>query len=94
MLCFHTYDTYQYLSESIMKFPIHDHLPEYLTPKASFQSYDKDQKSALDSVGICLIFSWHDIAQEQPNIKHITQPLASQRESSRLESPRQKRDTV
>lgn len=46
----------------------------------------RDQKSVPDSVGICLIFSWHDKAQEQPNIKHITQPPASQ-SLSRHEKP-------
>lgn len=31
------------------------------------------QASVLDSVGICLIFSWQDKAHKQPNIKHIKQ---------------------
>ena len=40
-----------------------------------------------DSVGICLIFSWRDYAEEQPNIKHITQPLAESRRSRRPRWP-------
>lgn len=52
------------------------------------------QKSGPDSVGICLIFSWHDEAQEQPNIKHITQPLAGQREPGKRESPVQETHTM
>lgn len=51
------------------------------TPRSLLtQGSGKYQKSAPDSVGICLIFSWHDKTQEQPNIKHITQPRANQQE--------------
>lgn len=74
------------------KFTIRNHLPEHLTSWIFFfQRYNSDQKSMPDSVGICLIFSWHNEAQEQPNIKHITQLLASQSLSSRLEKPVDKR---
>lgn len=52
-----------------------------------FSGMKQGQKSVPDSVGICLIFSWHYKAQEQPNIKHITQLLANQEESCRLEKP-------
>lgn len=62
-------------------------LPELLTPWVFFSvTQQKAQKSMPDSVGICLIFSWHGQAQEQPNIKHIIQPLASQ-SISRLDQP-------
>lgn len=84
MIC---YNIYQYTLIQIMQsLPSKTILPEHLTSWLFFQRCNKDQKSMPDSVGICLIFSWQDKAQEQPNIKHITQPLASQ-SLSRLEKP-------
>lgn len=42
------------------------------------------QASVLDSVGICLIFSWQDKAHKQPNIKHIKQLPANPQQRPNL----------